>query len=143
MKQAEIKIYHITKHPSDYDLSNFCTHSCNPDYIKEIVFRFQLSSDYPQTYLVKLDQQRATKVVTINGVKVHVVLCSSADNPHYSLWTFPDKEENIAWYERIFNCMVDLADGRLKGLSGIDNVARMKSFNACKTGKSEKGDLIR
>ncbi len=73
-----------------------------------------MSSVYPQPYLMKLNQQRASTLVTINGINVHIILCSSMTNPHYSLWTFPDKEENIEWYERIFMFLVDLADEKLK-----------------------------
>ena len=108
MPEAQIKIFPITKHPDDDDLANFCTHSCNPDYIQDIVFRFRMSSVYPQSYLLNMNQQRASSLVTIQGVKVHLILCSSNINQHYSLWTFPNKEENIAWYERIFMFLVDL-----------------------------------
>ncbi len=72
MTKAKIKVYQISKHPTDEDLANFCTHSCHPDYIKDIVFRFQMSSVYPQPYLMKMDQQRASTLVTINGVKVQM-----------------------------------------------------------------------
>ncbi len=120
MTEAKIKIYQISKHPTDEDLANFCTHSCNPYYIKNIVFRFQMSSVYPQTYLMKMDQQRASTLATINGVNVHIILCSSMTNPHYSLWTFPDNEENIEWYERIFTFLVDLAGKKIKGTSPED-----------------------
>ena len=117
MAEPEIRIYRINRHPTDDDLANYCTHSCNPDYVKDIVFRFQMSSVYPQSYLVKLDQQRSSALVTINGVRVHIILCSSKTNPHYSLYTYPDKEENIKWYEKIFMFLVDLSDAKQKGLT--------------------------
>ncbi len=120
MLKAQVKIYQITKHPTDEDLANFCTHSCNPYYIKDIVFRFRMSSIYPQPYLMKMNQQRASTLVTINGVNVHIILCSSISNPHYSLWTFPDNKINIEWYERIFMFLVDLADKKLKENSETD-----------------------
>ncbi len=123
MPEVKIKTYHISKYPGDEDLANFCTHSCNPYYIREIVFRFKMSSIYPQPYLMRLNQQRASTLATINGVNVHIILCSSMTNPHYSLWTFPDKEENIEWYERVFTFLVDIAGKRIKGISPAEATA--------------------
>jgi len=110
---SHTKIYPIHKHPNLADLQTSFTHSCNPDFVEKIVFKFNLSSEYPH-YLVKLDLANSSKIVKINGTDVHLILQYSVKNDAYGLWTFPDQEEYIARYEKIFSTLVDILSKNIK-----------------------------
>jgi hypothetical protein len=101
------KLYRINKHPDYEDFSKYRTHNCNPEFIKEVAFKFQLCSSYPQSYLVKLGFPQASKIIEIDEVKVHLILQYSHLNDAFGLWTFPDAPENIAWFEEIFTFLID------------------------------------
>jgi hypothetical protein len=101
------KLFRINKHPEYEDFSKYRTHNCNPDFIKEAIFTYQLSSYYPQPKLVRLGLVTASNIVELDGVRVHFILHCTVEKNTYSLWTFPDTPENIAWFENIFTFLID------------------------------------
>ncbi len=104
-----LKLFRINRKPEMSDLSRYRTHSCNPDFVREIAFKYHLSSAYPQHKLVKLGMPQASAIVDIDGVKVHIIMEWSINIDAFGLWTMPHSEENLAWFSEIFCYLLDIA----------------------------------
>lgn len=104
-----LKLFRIDRKPEMSDLSSYRTHSCHPEFVKEMAFKYHLSSAYPQHNLVRLGIPKASAIVDINGVKVHLIMGWNTAIDAFGLWTIPESEENLAWFSKIFCHLLDTA----------------------------------
>ena len=86
-----------------------------------MVFKYQVSSEYPQSYLKQFQLTYSSKLVEINGEKVHLVIMMTPKSFKFEMYTFPDNEVGIAWFERIFTFLVDYSTGHWKESSDVKN----------------------
>jgi hypothetical protein len=111
MELSTLNLFAINRHPTDYDLRNCRTHSCHPMFIREAVFRFGLSCEYPQSLSVKTGFAHAKGTAVLAGRRVYFFLLWSGDFSSWSLWTWPDKEGDIQWFIKVFDTLRDVSTG--------------------------------
>jgi hypothetical protein len=85
-------------------------HVANQDFIHELVFKYNLSSRYPQPLLCKYKMPIASNLVEINGIEVHLILEWYPDLVKYKfgLWAFPNREEHVVKFTSIISILFDI-----------------------------------
>lgn len=109
---AKIKIrYDLTEN----DFTRNFIHLANQDHIRKLAMKYNLASDYPQGRLNKMSIPYASKIVYINGVRVHLILNWSPENKcdKFGLSAFPDEDKYIEKYSHIFSVLYDIHMNRL------------------------------
>jgi hypothetical protein len=110
---AKIRIH---QNLAETDFTKNFVHLANQEQIRDIVFKYNLASKYPQSKLTQIGMPTASKIVEINGARVHLILSWSPDrsNNKYSLWAFPDEQKYIEKYSLIFDTLYDIFLNRYK-----------------------------
>ena len=109
----KLNIYSTDKYPDDEVLKNCLTSCPNKEFIHNMLLRFGLSSSFPQSALTKLGFSHASVIGEIDGEKIHIVLHSRLDNPELAgMWTYPDTDEAIERFTKIFGLLRDFNEKR-------------------------------
>ena len=109
---AHIRIRYNT-HAEDFT-KNFI-HISNQEQIRELARKYNLASEYPRERLNQIGMPYASKIVTIIGIRVQLILNWSPmkENTNFGLWAFPDEEKYIAKYTHIFDTLYEISLNRL------------------------------
>lgn len=95
---------------AELDFTKNFVHTSNQVLIHEIIFKYQLASNLTQLKLVKIGIPNASKIVNIEGIRVHLVLnwLLKFDSVVFGLWGFPDEDKYIEKFTKVFNAVYDI-----------------------------------
>jgi len=127
MSQKRNAKYYFLSKPSQEDFIQGCTSFCDRELLEEMVFKYNLSSQYPDSYIKPYGIVITSKIVNLFNRRVRLALVHSIKFPEeLFMWTHPDNEEGYDWFEYMFNLTMDLVDGEHQGLN-LDET--LKSMN--------------
>lgn len=100
---------------TELDFTKGFTHTSNQSFIHYIIFKYHIASSTNQDNLVKIGIPIASKIVTIKGVTVHLILnwllkdtCAV-----YGLWAFPNETRYTNKFSQMFDVIYDIHHSRL------------------------------
>lgn len=102
---SNLTICAINRHPDDQDLMKGATRSCHPGYIKETIFRFGLSCEYPQTESLAIGMAHAQGEGYVDGVKVLFYVDWNKNMTEWGMWTRHDNDADHEWFGRVLNTL--------------------------------------
>ena len=109
----KIKVYAVTRYPEDDELVGYRISSCHQDFIKRIILKYQISSEYPQRFLVKIGMSVASKLVDMEGVPTHIFVQYFSESDGFHYFSYPDTQDCIEWFEKVFISLVDIYSAKL------------------------------
>ena len=104
---AQIK---IRNNINESDFTKEFIHTANQELILEVAQKYNLASEFPKGRLSQISLMQASKVVLIEGMRVHLILSWSPElsNDKFGMWGFPDKKKFIEKYSQIFDILYDI-----------------------------------
>ena len=104
----KIKVYAVTRYPEDDEMVGYRISSCHQDFIKRIILKYQISSEYPQRFLVKIGMSVASKLVDMDGVPTHIFIQYFPQRGGFHYFSYPDTQDCIEWFDKFFDILVDI-----------------------------------
>jgi hypothetical protein len=85
----KIKLYAVTRQPQEDELTGYRISSCHNEFIKRMILKYRISSEYPQQYLVKIGMSVASKLVDLDGVPTHIFIQYFPETNGFHYFSYP------------------------------------------------------
>ncbi|MBE0662548.1 MAG: hypothetical protein IH597_08780 [Bacteroidales bacterium] len=104
----KIKVYAVTRQPLEDELPGYRISSGHQDFIERMMMKYQISSEYPQHYLVKIGMSVSSKLVDMDSVPTHIFIQYFPQRGGFHYFSYPDTQDCIEWFGRFFENLVDI-----------------------------------
>ena len=104
----KIKVYAVTRQPQEVELPGYRISSGHQGFIERMIMKYQLSSEYPQHFMVKIGMSVSSKLVDMDGAPTRIFVQHFPQIGGFHYFSYPDTRDCIEWFGSFFEILVDI-----------------------------------